>query len=290
VNREIQPIIAEYIKRVILPNSRITIKIAAIEYRSKFSVNQRGTTIGLELGGDIAAQLDLDEYYVYDKNPKKTIHFFAEVLFKHLSTELPDGFLESKLSIIEPDDIMIKLFSQEKTFVELVRASEGVIRDFINIFTMAYFDANQRSMQKIDVQAITKSALQWFERDKGAELPEILQSALKDIVEEVIGNKRSRTFLVARDESQHPVIQQLFDLRILHLIAKGYSDKSHAGVRYNVFTLDYGTYVDLLKTKLAPETEMVNIEETEATTDQIVPFDDKRSIRRVILRTDIFDK
>ena len=77
-------------------------------------------------------------------------------------------------------------------------------------------------------------------------------------------------------------------MRILHLITKGYSDKSNPGVRYDVFTLDYGTYVDLIKTKSAPEVEMQKVEENSTGEDRIVPFDDKRSIRRIILNTNIF--
>jgi hypothetical protein len=85
------------------------------------------------------------------------------------------------------------------------------------------------------------------------------------------------------------MIQSLFDLRLVHLIFRGYSDKENPGRRYNIYALDYGTYVDLKRTKREPEsfqffeTIEEDEEEEEETKDRIVPFADKRSIRRVIL-------
>jgi hypothetical protein len=35
-------------------------------------------------------------------------------------------------------------------FAELARASEGVMRDLINIFTLSYFNAHRRDRDKID--------------------------------------------------------------------------------------------------------------------------------------------
>ena len=43
------------------------------------------------------------------------------------------------------------------------------------------------------------------------------------------------------------MIQRLFDARVIHFVKRGYADKDNPGVRYNIYTLDYGTYVDLLK-------------------------------------------
>jgi hypothetical protein len=81
-------------------------------------------------------------------------------------------------------------------------------------------------------------------------------------------------------------LQALFDARVIHLVRRGYADKENPGVRYNIYTLDYGTYVDLLATKSAPE-GFVNLEGEAQDPDLIVPFDDKRSIRRVILGDEV---
>ena len=77
------------------------------------------------------------------------------------------------------------------------------------------------------------------------------------------------------------MVQRLFDARVLHLMKRGYADKDNPGVRYNIYSLDYGTYVDLLNTSKQPELGFGQDEGERS--EFIVPFDDKRSIRRIIL-------
>jgi hypothetical protein len=80
---EIQPFIAEFIRRSFFTSNRVTIKIASLEYRSRFTLNdQSGNIIGFELGADIAANLDLDDFYVYDRNTEKVVNIFHELLYK----------------------------------------------------------------------------------------------------------------------------------------------------------------------------------------------------------------
>jgi hypothetical protein len=87
-----------------------------------------------------------------------------------------------------------------------------------------------------------------------------------------------------RELGDHPIVQKLFDLRVLHLVQRGYADKDRPGVRYNIYSLDYGTYVDLMNTSKRPDLGFV---ESEPGEDFVVPFDDKRSIRRIILIEEI---
>ena len=61
-----------------------------------------------------------------------------------------------------------------------------------------------------------------------------------------------------------------------------YADKDKPGVRYNIYSLDYGTYVDLMNTSKKPDLGFT-VSESERPEDFVVPFDDKRSIRRIIL-------
>ena len=164
--------------------------------------------------------------------------------------------------------------------MELVRASEGVVRDLINIFTLAFFNARRRGRSNIDRQAIIEAARQWFEQDKAQHLDEQLQAILRRIVDDVIGKRRARSFLLPRNLERHPIIQKLFDSRVLHHMQRGYADKDNPGIRYNIYTLDYGTYVDLIGTSKQPQLELLP---QAPANDLIVPFDDKRSIRRIVL-------
>lgn len=277
---EVQPFMAEFIKRTLLPSPHITVKIASLEYRSKLSVpTERNNRIGFEVGGDISAVLDLDDYYVYERNPDQVVECFEELLYRHVRNELPDGYLE--LAKVDSSvSLRQALFSEHATFVELVRASEGVVRDFINIFNAAFFDAQRRGRDRVDVKGVREAARKWYETDKAVNLSEDQHLVLSRIITEVIGRKHARSFMLERSHGSHPMIQSLFDYRVIHLIQKGYSDRDNPGVRYNVYTLDYGTYVDLIQTKSQPS---LNLFEDESETDQSVPFDDRRSIRRIIV-------
>jgi hypothetical protein len=224
----------------------------------------------------------LDDYYVYDRNPDHLAHVYADVLLKHLSSELPDDYMRREHRIGDAAQFASRVFTERSVFGELARASEGVIRDLINIFTQAYFNAHRRGRGSIDKKAVLEAARQWFEQDKAQHLDDQLQAVLSKIVHEVIGARRS--LMLPRELERHPVIQRLFDARVLHHMQRGYADKDNPGVRYNIYSVDYGTYVDLLGTAKQPD---VGLEERESAADLVVPFDDKRSIRRIILDPNI---
>jgi len=281
---DIQPYLAEFIKRGMLPVNEVTVKIGALEQRSNFSTLSRGRRIGFELGADIAANQDLDEHYVFDKNPEEITDFYADVLRSHLQLELPDGYLRDLYKILTARDFASRLFTERSTFMELGRAAEGVLRDLINVFSIAFFNASKRGRATIDKQAVTEAARQWFEQDKSQYLDDEMQIALQKIVTDVIGQRKARSFLVPRTLEKHPTINKLFDARLIHHVRRGYADKDNPGVRYNIYSLDYGTYVDLLGTSKEPQLNFLETDTVDP--DFIVPYDDKRSIRRIVLTED----
>lgn len=285
---DIQPFLAEFLKKSFVASANITLKIGALEYRSNFTIpREKHNYIGFELGSDISSNLDIDEYYVYDRNPKQITKVFSEILYKHIKSELPLNYLIMGFNIKTPNQFVQSIFSGNPAFNELVRASEGVIRDFINIFNLAFFDAQRKGSKNIDKKTIIESGRQWFENDKSKNLDPELYNKIRRIIDEVIGKKRARSFMVSRELERHPIIQKLFDARVIHLVKKGYSDKDNPGTRYSIYSLDYGTYVDLINTSKQPEIDFVKNPELNIST--VVPFDDNRSIRRIILTKEIID-
>jgi hypothetical protein len=285
---DIQPFLAEFLKKSFIPIPEVTIKIGALEYRTNFTIpREKHNYIGFELGSDISTNLDIDEYYVYDRNPDEIVKTFLDILHKHIISELPEEYLEKKYGIKTSNQFLQSIFSGKPAFTELVRASEGVIRDFINIFNLAFFDAQRKGLKSIDKQTVIEAGRQWFENDKSKNLDDFLHSKIRLIIEEVIGKRKARSFLVSRELERNSTIQKLFDARVIHLVKKGYSDKDNPGIRYNIYSLDYGTYVDLLNTTKQPELDF--IEDREDTDGIVVPFDDKRSIRRIILSEEILN-
>jgi hypothetical protein len=283
---DVQPLLAEFFKRAFLALPQVTVKIAALEHRSVFRAKRETGIVGFEMGADISAGIDIDDYYVFDRNPERITDAFGDMLVKHLRNELPPDYLDGKLSIRSGQEMASKLFTERAVFMELVRASEGVARDLINIFSTSYFAIHRKGREKIERGAVLEGARQWFEQDKEGNLDPGLRHVLRRITDEVIGSRRARSFLLPRELGDHPVIQKLFDLRVLHLVQRGYADKDKPGVRYNIYSLDYGTYVDLLNTSKKPDLGFA-FHEGESQDEFVVPFDDKRSIRRIILTEDI---
>ena len=131
-------------KRGLLPIQAVTLKIASLEYRSQFSLISDRSLVGFELGADISIALDLDDYFVFDRNPDEIIKAYANILFNHMKIELPDNYLQGVYGVASGDDLATRLFTERATFTELARAAEGVIRDLMYIFNHAFFDANRR--------------------------------------------------------------------------------------------------------------------------------------------------
>lgn len=281
---DVQPYLAEFLKRGILPLNEATLKVSALEYRCRFVEGRSDNYVGFELGADIATAPDLDDYFVYDRNPEHITEVYADVLYRHLASELDEGYLKEH-GVSSGRQLASRLFTERATCGELARSSEGVVRDLINIFTKAFFDAHRRGRETIDKQAVLDSARQWFEQDKAQYLDEELQKVLRRIIDDVIGKRKARSFLLPRELERNPIVQRLFDARVIHHMQRGYADKDNPGVRYNIYSIDYGTYVDLLGTTKEPELDLV--ERTEP--DVIVPFDDKRSIRRIVLYPEVLE-
>lgn len=281
VPQDVQPLLAEFMRRTLLPSGRVILKIASLEYRSRFSEAGPAGLVGFELGGDIAANIDLDDYYVHARAPERVSTAFADILLRHLQAELPEDYLKDAYSVSNSDDLVTLLFTESDTFVELVRAGEGVVRDFLGIFNQALFRASRDGSNRITLRAVEDAARDWFETDKATNLTPEQKSVLRSIIDTVIGQRQARCFMLEREKADHPMVQSLFDMRVLHLMRRGYSDKENPGVRYNIYGLDYGTYVDLKRTASQPELDFVDLEEP--TPERVVPFDDNRSIRRIVL-------
>jgi hypothetical protein len=135
----------------------------------------------------------------------------------------------------------------------------------------------------ISVQDVRAAARDWYTRDKANILKSdpALGDLLHWIIEEVIAHRRARAFLLVSHQ-RHPLIDTLFDSRLLHILKKNISSNENPGVRYDVYKLDYGCYVDLITSSRAPAGFLL-VGDGESAEYLDVPPDDYRSIRRAIL-------
>jgi hypothetical protein len=82
---DVQPYLAEFLRRGFFANNSVTIKIASLEQRSNFTQRMGTGFVGLEAGSDISAALEIDDYYVFEKDPDNVTNVFADILFRHLA-------------------------------------------------------------------------------------------------------------------------------------------------------------------------------------------------------------
>ncbi len=283
---DLQPYLADLLRRAILPAPRTTLKIAAIEQRSVLRLaGDRGDYVGIELGADAAADLNLDDFMVFDNDAERATRFFRELFFKHYkSVESEAGISDGPAS---PQQFVQMVFTQRNPFEELVNAAEGVPRDAINVLGLS---AQRAVADPVSVAHVRAAAKAWYQRDKEAAVSAnaTAKSLLHWIVDKVISHRRARAFLL-KSGLRHPLIDALFDARVLHLVKRSVSAHDQPGVRYDVYKIDYGCYVDLLTTQKAPQGLLPLDEPTEGVSHVDVPPDDYRAIRRAILDIDAFE-
>lgn len=280
---DLQPFLGDLLRRCLFPIYGITVKIGAIEHRSNFKIQKDVSEyIGIETGADITS-VNLDEFMVFDNNEYLSIDFFKNLLFKHINSLLPE---EHRYRFA--DELINATFTQLPAFEEFVRASEGVPRDAINILIQA---ATKASSSNISIKNIRDAARVWYTRDKEKSVSSSSEAIrlLRWIIDEVIGKRNARAFLL-RTDTENELIDYLYDSRIIHVIKQSVSSQETPGIRYNAYSIDYGCYVDLINTSRSPQGLFaVELEDGQ---EQFVsvPHNDYRAIRRAVLNLDQFYK
>jgi hypothetical protein len=266
--------LADLLRRALFPVKGVVVKIAAIEQRANFRLRgEFRDYIGIEVGGDVSTAIDLDDFMVFENDETRATRFLRDLVYKHYKAEIPGTEINSA------DELVRVAFTQANAFEEFVKAAEGVPRDAINILSIA---AQKASDTKISIPHVRSAARAWYQRGKEAAVnsdPEA-QRLLHWIIDEVIGARRSRAFLLLSG-TQHELIDTLFDERVLHVIKKGISARDQPGVRYDAYKIDYGAYVELIATDHAPKGLLAMDEAGQGFVE--VPPDDYRAIRRAIL-------
>ncbi|MDB5508430.1 MAG: hypothetical protein JWL93_899 [Hyphomicrobiales bacterium] len=157
---EIQPYLADLLRRATFSIPNITVKIAAIEHRSNFKLDRPDASyIGFELGADISAAINLDDYLVIDNDETRAKEFFRNFISNHaisVSTEIG-------ITVTSPVDIVAAAFTQENVFTEFVRATAGVPRDAMHILALA---AQKASTNSISMPTIRAAAHAFFQTEK----------------------------------------------------------------------------------------------------------------------------
>lgn len=275
---DIQPYLADLLRRALLATKGIVVKIAAIEQRSKFLIPDRVQgNVGFELGADVASAVNLDDHMVFDNDEARAVQFFKALVFKHLRAALDSEGLNGPTSI---DELISQGFTQANAFAEVVRACEGVPRDAINILSHAAQRANHTTISVSDVRV---AAQQWYlaSKDGAVGAHDEAKRLLTWIIDKVIKERQAKAFLLQAG-TRDDLIEYLYDERVLHVLRKGMSSKDSPGKRFTVYGIDYGCYVDLISTARAPK-GVLDVGGETSDYAPSVPLTDLRSIRRCVL-------
>lgn len=242
---DLQPFLADMIRRAFFPCPHITVKISAIERRSTFFQRMSDTGyVGMELGADTAATLNLDEHLVSDAGTS-AYGFLAELIFRHMSVLLEQEY--QRTIIYKTRDQLINEMFVDAAFVELARAAEGIPRDALNIASTAAARAGTREIRRGDIHW---AARQYYLRDKetGIAGNESAIQIWDQLQRKVVHELKSRTFLLKRSSDRNtPALLDLLDARLIHLLRPGLHTVSRPGEVFDGYSVDFGSYVTVLK-------------------------------------------
>ena len=280
---DLQPLLADLFRRAVLPTKGLTVKVAAIEQRTRLLVPDKiAGNLGIELGADVSSSINLDDHMVFENDEQRAVAFFRALVFSHVALMLEAEGLKPPKSEAA---LMSEGFSQVSVFEEVVRACEGVPRDAIHILSHA---AQRAGDDAISIADVRLAAQQWYQASKDAAVSanEEAKELLLWIVDRVIKERQAKAFLLETG-TRDSLIDFLYDERVLHVLRKGMSAKDSPGKRFTVYGIDYGCYVDLISTAKAPK-GVLDLGDNASEFITSVPKTDLRSIRRCVLELSDF--
>jgi hypothetical protein len=232
IRRSDQALVVDYFHRL-TKNQRMWLKIGTIRHRSTWYV--RGDpAVGTKLGDDADAinlDITLEKY--------RTAKDFLTKILGEIAAE----------SGVEP-----KQFLTDGAVDRLVLASGGVARDFLSITNKAISVARERGETYRGTKVNTEDVNQACGEHEGTKREELSSDAGTDqaiLIEEFervrafcLDEKKVNCFLIEKDlpTDGYRQIQELVDLRLLHLVKSRVTVRDRRGKIYEAYLLDLSQY------------------------------------------------
>ncbi|SFT63865.1 hypothetical protein SAMN05660657_02122 [Geodermatophilus amargosae] len=233
VPRELQPTLADMLRRAFIPVPQLTVKMTAVEHRSVFrEPGTDGRWIGLELGSDTGESVSLDFHQAL-KGPATARDFAGRVLFEHFRAY--EKTLGHDVSTLE--EIMAGFLRD--ALATLVTASEGNPRDAINIVSKSARLAAQGPIGPDHVLRASSDYF-WMTKFKNIEGRPDLEELFEEILAKSL-KRGKRTILVNRSDPKRPLYAELYDARLIHLLQSGIRPEG-GGESYDGYAIDFGSY------------------------------------------------
>jgi hypothetical protein len=234
--RDKQADILDYLHRLVR-DTDLFLKVGTIRHRTTLMKNE-DQTIGVELGQDIE-EISLDRT-LEDLQATQTF------LYQMLRT------LAERVGITDIDDCFNRDALEALTLV-----SGGVPRDFLNIFVNAINAARgENNVRWLTPTLIYKGAgrlsynqkLKNLKDDAGIDIAG-LERVFVDLLKFCLRESRKTAFLISQEEAQthrteHDLIQQLMDFKLIHVVEPDTSAASGRPGRYEAYTLDFALFTE----------------------------------------------
>lgn len=215
-------------------NLDVFVKFGTIAHRSRLYKQDGSIISGMQKEHDVLA-IDLDRTF---QNYSEVETFIRQLWLQILKS--------NELTELEG------LFGGD-SWKQIVLASGGTPRDFMNILAKTLEIGRSRSREKIDVNLVNEAANLYLRETKhedlisdGSRATGELENLLMDIRTFCVDDKKRNLFLIDKDflesrPDQSELLRQLVDFRFIHLVHSNTSAAGRHG-RFEAYMLDVGLY------------------------------------------------
>lgn len=248
--RDMQPLIAEMIKKTLGTSRYINLKIAALKFFCWPSAAlEDGQRIGLTRA-NLNVLADLDALLRFEAQGQAVKDFLTTMLYKHVTALDRDL---GKLSVAEFENVLCgKVFDGDAAYQELIRSSEGNPRDFLRLLANCCKSAELDAGKPITERTVLDAAISHFQNDKQPEIAhnETLTVAF-DKLFQLATRKGSKLFAVSSAVAeQSDVLRELWHYRFIHLVQPRLPIFADGASRdYDIYAMDYGKLLSLKLTR-----------------------------------------
>jgi Cdc6-like AAA superfamily ATPase len=247
-DEQVQPLLAQLLR--LTARGGICLKLACVPGRTKLflpgAADERRNPIGLEIGDDITADVDLDSVVFVDNDIQQLAAFFMSLLQRHL------GSVAQEISHATLDDFSIYVLKNRMedshVFAELCHASSAVPRDFINVFrqaTVMQQSSGSGQMTVANVRSAARNVYEGKRSNLAGTRPDELR-LLDRIYRKVVIGQSSYFFLLEAPLADNPKIMELYTAKLIHRTSATWLDPTSLK-SYIYYMVDYGTSIELLR-------------------------------------------
>ena len=191
-----------------------------------------------------------------------------------------NAFMRDRLGTDGPEEFVDALFEAD-AFKELVRAAQGVPRDFMTILNKAVFSP---SPPKRLTKTSIRLALDALYGEKLGDLSEAERRMLTCLIK-FTTSQDARCLLPDTTLSRDSTFHALVDRRLLHRLRRGLPDPEEPARTFDVYSLDYGSYVGAVADGNLSDSDLT---EMTPSAETVEPFADGRRIKRIVVnRSDL---